>query len=146
MFIIVEYYQTMLELVLLLGLISIMHIHASYLMRPFRRLSIKYGVLLSTLFISSCLTILLVRFTPLTMHLKTLPLGYVLMYVVMFQLNLYLCATALKRSFTFGEMCIISQAGTFLGMSAVTMIMGKVSHKEHSIRTIDEWYADQLTM
>ncbi|CAM0138425.1 unnamed protein product [Umbelopsis sp. WA50703] len=106
-----EYYQTMLELVLLLGLISIMHIHASYLMRPFRRLSIKYGVLLSTLFISSCLTILLVRFTPLTMHLKTLPLGYVLM------------------SFTFGEMCIISQAGTFLGMSAVTMIMGKfMSH------------------
>ncbi|KAJ2963380.1 hypothetical protein NQZ79_g1598 [Umbelopsis isabellina] len=123
------YYQTVFELVLLLGIISIMHIHASYLMRPFRRLSIKYGVLLSTLFISSCLTILLVRFTPLTMHLKTLPLGYVLMYVVMFQLNLYLCATALKRSFTFGEMCIISQAGTLLGMSAVTMMMGKfMSH------------------
>lgn len=61
------------------------------------------------------------------MHLKTLPLGYVLMYVVMFQLNLYLCATALKRSFTFGEMCIISQAGTLLGMSAITMMMGKVS-------------------
>jgi hypothetical protein len=121
------YYQTIFELVLLFGIISTLHIHASYFMRPFRRLSLKYGVLVSTLIISCGLTVVLVRFMPFTMLLQTLPLGYVLMHVIIFQLNLYLCATALRRSFTFGEMCLIAQAGTLLAMSATTILMGKVS-------------------
>ncbi|GAB5591378.1 dolichol kinase [Umbelopsis nana] len=119
------YYQTIFELVLLFGIISTLHIHASYFMRPFRRLSLKYGVLVSTLIISCGLTVVLVRFMPFTMLLQTLPLGYVLMHVIIFQLNLYLCATALRRSFTFGEMCLIAQAGTLLAMSATTILMGK---------------------
>jgi dolichol kinase len=123
----VAYYHAIFELVLLFGIIATLHIHASYFMRPFRRLSLKYGVLVSTLIISSGLTVVLVRFMPFTMLLQTLPLDYVLMHVIIFQLNLYLCATALRRSFTFGEMCLIAQAGTLLVMSATTILMSKVS-------------------
>ncbi|KAI8575015.1 hypothetical protein K450DRAFT_263757 [Umbelopsis ramanniana AG] len=119
------YYHAVFELVLLFGIISTFHIHASYFMRPFRRLSLKYGVLVSTLIISSGLTVVLVRFIPFTTILQTLPLGYVLMHIIIFQLNLYLCATALRRSFTFGEMCLIAQAGTFLVMNATTILMCK---------------------
>ena len=117
-----------LELVLLMTLIFLILVLANRFLQPMRRIIRKRGLFVSSMIISIAFTHGISRLTPLTPILNRIPISIIAIPITTFQWALYTCTVALKRCFTLGEMCILSEAVAILVYGALEYIFATVSY------------------
>ncbi|GAA5814660.1 hypothetical protein MFLAVUS_008159 [Mucor flavus] len=79
-------------------------------LHPLKRVIRKRGLFVSSILVSALFTTLITRVSPLTPILAETPITMTIVSITMFQWFLYICVVTLKKCFTLGEMCVISQA------------------------------------
>ncbi|KAG2220996.1 hypothetical protein INT45_004615 [Circinella minor] len=111
-----------LELILLMTLIFLILVLANRFLQPMRRIIRKRGLFVSSIIISIAFTHGISRLTPLTPILNRIPISIIAIPITTFQWALYTCTVALKRCFTLGEMCILSEAIAMLVYNSMEYI------------------------
>ncbi|KAI8076897.1 uncharacterized protein BX664DRAFT_344201 [Halteromyces radiatus] len=106
--------QAKLELTFLMSLIFLILVSADGFLHPVKRMIRKRGLFVSSILISGIFTFLITRLTTLTPVLGYTPIIMTIISVTTFQWSLYLCVVALKRCFTLGEMCVISEGAAVM--------------------------------
>ncbi|KAI8145306.1 hypothetical protein BJV82DRAFT_33585 [Fennellomyces sp. T-0311] len=110
------------ELVLLMTLIFLILVLANRFLQPMRRIIRKRGLFVSSMVVSIAFTHGVTRLSPLTPVLSQIPISMIAVPVTAFQWALYTCTVALKRCFTLGEMCVLSEATAILVYGALEYI------------------------
>ncbi|KAI8647533.1 hypothetical protein BD408DRAFT_427540, partial [Parasitella parasitica] len=106
----IAYLQVRMELVLFMSVILLLLVLTNDYSHPVKRVIRKRGLFVSSICVSALCTTLLTQFTPLAPVLTETPVAMTVLSVTMFQWFLYICVVTLKKCFTLGEMCVISQA------------------------------------
>ncbi|CAO3589743.1 unnamed protein product [Absidia cylindrospora] len=114
--------QAKFELVLLMSLIFLILVSADGFLHPVKRIIRKRGLFVSSILISGIFTLLFTRLTHLTPVLGATPIVMTIISVTTFQWFLYLCVVTLKRCFTLGEMCVISEGAAIIVHKTQEMI------------------------
>ncbi|KAI8337554.1 hypothetical protein BC941DRAFT_502304 [Chlamydoabsidia padenii] len=114
--------QAKLELVLVMSLIFLILVSADGFLHPVKRIIRKRGLFVSSILISGIFTFLFTRLTHLTPVLGATPIIMTIISVTAFQWFLYLCVVTLKRCFTLGEMCVISEGAAITVHKSQEMI------------------------
>lgn len=83
---------------------------------------------MSSILVSALFTILITRLSPLTPILAETPIAMTIVSITMFQWFLYICVVTLKKCFTLGEMCVISQAAAVVVHGATEYICTAVMY------------------
>lgn len=97
-------------------------------LHPLKRIIRKRGLFVSSIFVSGLFTTLLTRFTTLAPMLSETPISMTIISITMFQWFLYICVVTLKKCFTLGEMCVISQAAAVVVHGATEYIFTAVMY------------------
>lgn len=119
--------QVRLELVLFMSVLLLILVFINEYLQPLKRVIRKRGLFVSSIFVSALCTTLLTQFTPLAPTLSVTPIWMTILSVTMFQWFLYICVVTLKKCFTLGEMCVISQAAAVVVHGASEYICQAVS-------------------
>jgi hypothetical protein len=90
-------------------------------LHPLKRVIRKRGLFVSSIFVSGLFTSLITR-SPLAPILAETPIAMTIISITMFQWFLYICVVTLKKCFTLGEMCVISQAAAVVVHGATEYI------------------------
>ncbi|CAO3635262.1 unnamed protein product [Mucor fragilis] len=106
----IAYLQVRMELVLFMSVILLLLVLTNDYSHPVKRVIRKRGLFVSSICVAALCTTLLTQFTPLAPVLTETPVAMTVLSVTMFQWFLYICVVTLKKCFTLGEMCVISQA------------------------------------
>ncbi|CEP13489.1 hypothetical protein [Parasitella parasitica] len=106
----IAYLQVRMELVLFMSVILLLLVLINDYSHPVKRVIRKRGLFVSSICVSALCTTLLTQLTPLAPMLAETPIAMTVLSVTMFQWFLYICVVTLKKCFTLGEMCVISQA------------------------------------
>jgi hypothetical protein len=96
-------------------------------LHPLKRVIRKRGLFVSSICVAALCTMLLTQLTPLAPTLSATPISMTVLSVTMFQWFLYICVVTLKKCFTLGEMCVISQAAAVVVHGASEYICQAVS-------------------
>ncbi|KAI9492568.1 hypothetical protein BDB00DRAFT_827981 [Zychaea mexicana] len=111
-----------LELVLLMTLVFLILVLTNRFLQPMRRIIRKRGLFVSSMIVSIAFTHGVSRLSPLTPVLSRMPISMIAVPITAFQWALYTCTVALKRCFTLGEMCILSEAVAILVYGALEYV------------------------
>lgn len=130
-----------LELTLVMGLLFLLLVFANTLLQPMRRSLRKRGFFVLSLAVSTIFTYTVTRLFPLTPCLRQVPNAINTVVVMAFLWALYICTVALKRCFTLGEMCVLSQATAVLVFDSLCMV--RISLCEW-IKSIDDHVIDDV--
>ncbi|KAG0194895.1 hypothetical protein DFQ28_002970 [Apophysomyces sp. BC1034] len=114
--------QVRLELVLLMSVIFLVLVAVNGFVYPMKRTIRKRGLLISSIIVSSAFTVAATHFSNFTPVLSRTPISMTIISITSFQWALYVCVVALKRCFTLGEMCILSEATAVLVHGASELI------------------------
>ncbi|RCI06311.1 hypothetical protein CU098_011430 [Rhizopus stolonifer] len=117
----IAYLSVRLELVLFMSVILLIQVFVNEYLHPLKRVIRKRGLFVSSICVAGLFTTLL-SYSPLAPTLSKAPLTITIMSVTMFQWFLYICVVTLKKCFTLGEMCIISQAAAVVVHGAAEYI------------------------
>lgn len=123
----ISYLQVRLELVLFMSVILLLLVLTNDYSHPVKRVIRKRGLFVSSICVSALCTTLLTKLTPLAPMLAETPIVMTVLSVTMFQWFLYICVVTLKKCFTLGEMCVISQAAAVVVYGASEYICSAVS-------------------
>jgi hypothetical protein len=96
-------------------------------LHPLKRVIRKRGLFVSSILVSGLFTTLITRLSPLAPILTVTP-NMAIISITMFQWFLYICVVSLKKSFTLGEMCVISQAAAVVVYGALEYIYTAVMY------------------
>ncbi|KAI8369775.1 hypothetical protein BD560DRAFT_397785 [Blakeslea trispora] len=107
------YLSARLELVLFMSMVMLMLVFVNEYLHPLKRIIRKRGLFVSSICVAGLLTTLL-SYSPLVPTLSQTPTLVTVISMTMFQWFLYICVVTLKKCFTLGEMCIISQASAIV--------------------------------
>ncbi|KAI9018018.1 hypothetical protein CLU79DRAFT_762670 [Phycomyces nitens] len=118
----IDFVLVHLELLLLMSFIFLILVSASRFMHPMKRIIRKRGVFLASILVSGLFTVLATRLTNLMPVLSNAPIPITIISVTAFQWALYVCVVGLKKSFTLGEMCILSEAVAILVHGSLDML------------------------
>ncbi|CAO3653829.1 unnamed protein product [Mucor hiemalis] len=118
----IEYLQVRLELVLFMSVILLILVFTNEYLHPLKRIIRKRGLFVSSIFVSGLFTTLLTRLSTLAPMLSETPISMTIISITMFQWFLYICVVTLKKCFTLGEMCVISQAAAVVVHGATEYI------------------------
>ncbi|KAI8981400.1 hypothetical protein BDB01DRAFT_793921 [Pilobolus umbonatus] len=132
----IAYLQVRLELVLLMSAILLTLIITNEYLRPLKHIIRKRGLFVSSILVSSLFTTFITGLFPLAPLLSQTPVMMTIVSITMFQWFLYICVVTLKKCFTLGEMCIVSQAAAVVVHGAVEYIFtayfpDKIPHYLH---------------
>ncbi|KAI9336881.1 hypothetical protein BD770DRAFT_448642 [Pilaira anomala] len=116
------YLQVRLELVLFMSVILLLLVFTNEYLHPLKRVIRKRGLFVSSILVSALFTTLITRLSPLTPILAETPITMTIISITMFQWFLYICVVTLKKCFTLGEMCVISQAASVVVHGAAEYI------------------------
>ncbi|KAI9480447.1 MAG: hypothetical protein EXX96DRAFT_180692 [Benjaminiella poitrasii] len=116
------YVQVRLELVLFMSVLFLMLVFINDYLHPLKRVIRKRGLFISSICVAALCTTLLTRFTSLAPQLSQQSTYLTVLSVTVFQWFLYICVVTLKKCFTLGEMCIISQASAIVVHGATEYI------------------------
>jgi hypothetical protein len=94
-------------------------------LHPLKRVIRKRGLFVSSILVSGLFTTLITRLSPLA---PTVTPNMAIISITMFQWFLYICVVSLKKSFTLGEMCVISQAAAVVVYGALEYIYTAVMY------------------
>lgn len=119
--------QAKLELIVLTGTIFMILLLINCYIQPFKRTLRKRGLLLISIAVSTFFTYLTTRLLAVTPALSSIPAIMTILTIASFQWALYICAVALKKCFTLGEMCILSQAAAIVFYGSLEYIAIVVS-------------------
>ncbi|KAI7882570.1 hypothetical protein K492DRAFT_58174 [Lichtheimia hyalospora FSU 10163] len=108
-----------------MGLLFLLLVFANTLLQPMRRSLRKRGFFVLSLAVSTVFTYTVTRLFPLTPCLRQVPNAINTVVVMAFLWALYICTVALKRCFTLGEMCVLSQATAVLVFDSLCMMMSE---------------------
>ncbi|CAO0796583.1 unnamed protein product [Mucor circinelloides] len=118
----IAYLQVRMELVLFMSVILLLLVLTNDYSHPVKRVIRKRGLFVSSICVSALCTTLLTKLTPLAPMLAETPVAMTVLSVTMFQWFLYICVVTLKKCFTLGEMCVISQAAAVVVYGAAEYI------------------------
>ncbi|KAI8380646.1 hypothetical protein EDC96DRAFT_604130 [Choanephora cucurbitarum] len=107
------YLSARLELVLFMSMVMLILVFVNEYLHPLKRVIRKRGLFVSSICVAAVLTTLL-SYSPLVPTLSQTSTLVTVISMTMFQWFLYICVVTLKKCFTLGEMCIISQAGAIV--------------------------------
>lgn len=110
-----------------MSLIFLILVSADGFLHPVKRIIRKRGLFVSSILISGIFTFLFTRLTALTPVLGATPIIMTIVSVTTFQWFLYLCVVTLKRCFTLGEMCVISEGAAIMVHKTQEMLYAAVS-------------------
>ncbi|KAI8981823.1 hypothetical protein BDF20DRAFT_912064 [Mycotypha africana] len=103
------YLKVRLELILFMSMLFLVLVFINDYLQPLKRVIRKRGLFVSSICVSALCTAILTS-TPLAPILSEIPTYMTILSVTIFQWFLYICVVTLKKCFTLGEMCIVSQA------------------------------------
>ncbi|KAI9321576.1 hypothetical protein BX666DRAFT_1001679 [Dichotomocladium elegans] len=118
--------HAVLELTFLTAFLFLVLIAANALLQPLRRSLRKRSFFFLSLMVSALFTFVMTQILPLTPFLREVPNIVTMGAVLAFQWSLYICVVALKRSFTLGEMCVLSQAIAVLVFGSLCMVKQRI--------------------
>jgi hypothetical protein len=105
-----------------MSVILLLLVFTNEYLHPLKRVIRKRGLFVSSIFVSGLFTILITRLSPLAPILADTPVAMTIISITMFQWFLYICVVTLKKCFTLGEMCVISQAAAVVVHGATEYI------------------------
>lgn len=105
-----------------MSVILLLLVFTNEYLHPLKRVIRKRGLFVSSILVSALFTILITRLSPLTPILAETPIAMTIVSITMFQWFLYICVVTLKKCFTLGEMCVISQAAAVVVHGATEYI------------------------
>lgn len=110
-----------------MSVIFLILVFANSYLHPLKRVIRKRGLFVSSILVSTLCTTLLTKLTPLAPVLSDTPAKMTIISIFTFQWFLYICVVTLKKCFTLGEMCVISQAAAVVIHGASEYIFTAVS-------------------
>ena len=111
-----------------MSVILLLLVFTNEYLHPFKRVIRKRGLFVSSIFVSALFTTLITRLSPLAPILSETPIFMTIISITMFQWFLYICVVTLKKCFTLGEMCVISQAAAVVVHGATEYICTAVRY------------------
>jgi hypothetical protein len=111
-----------------MSVILLLLVFTNEYLHPLKRVIRKRGLFVSSIFVSGLFTMLITRLSPLAPTLTQTPIAMPIISITMFQWFLYICVVTLKKCFTLGEMCVISQAAAVVVHGAIEYICTAVKY------------------
>lgn len=111
-----------------MSVILLLLVFTNEYLHPLKRVVRKRGLFVSSILVSALFTTLITRLSPLTPILAETPITMTIISITMFQWFLYICVVTLKKCFTLGEMCVISQAASVVVHGAAEYICTAVKY------------------
>ncbi|KAI7905370.1 uncharacterized protein BX663DRAFT_499487 [Cokeromyces recurvatus] len=116
------YLQVRIELIVFMSILFLLLVFINDYLHPLKRIIRKRGLFISSICVAALCTTVLTNWTSLTPQLSQQTTNLTIFSITIFQWFLYICVVTLKKCFTLGEMCIISQAGAVVVHGATEYI------------------------